>query len=103
MVVVVEMFPARYGSFEKMQMSKTVNNKVLKRAYCQEQKIVSICLHRFIMNLMSCCTDGLKPGLIFRVVVVVGVGVGVSIGVDVSLQSVHELISQRFALKYRYI
>jgi hypothetical protein len=56
------------------------------------------------MDLMSCCTDGHRPGLIFRVVGVgVGVSVGVGVGVGVGLQSVNALISQRFALKYQYI
>jgi hypothetical protein len=51
------------------------------------------------MDLMSCCTDGHRPGLIFRVVV--GVGVGVTVGVGVGLQSVNKLTCQRFALKYK--
>jgi hypothetical protein len=46
---------------------------------------------------MSCCTDGHRPGLIFRV------DVGVSVGVGVDLQSVNEPTCQRFAFKYQYI
>jgi len=69
----------------------TINN--LKRTDCQEQEIVSIYLHRFIMDPMSCCTDGHRPGLIYNA------GVGVSVGVGVGLQSVNELTCQNLTFR----
>ena len=46
---------------------------------------------------MSCCTDGHRPGLIFRVGV--GVGVDVGVGVGVGLRSVNEITCQNLIFR----